>query len=151
MSDSLQPCELQHTRLPCPSISPRVFPNSCHGVSDAFQPSHSLLPPSPTFSLSQHQGLFQWVNSSYQWLKYWSFSTSPSNEYLGLISFSIDCLGLLGVQGTLKSLLQHHSSKAPILRCSAFFSLSLNFAMRNWWSEPQSAPGLIFADCIQFV
>ena len=63
-----------------------------------------------------------------RWPKYWSFSfnISPSNEYPGLISFRMDCLDLLAVQGTLKSLLQHHSSKAPILQCSAFFIVQLS-------------------------
>ena len=79
-------------------------------VGDAIQSSHSLSSTSPpAFSLSQHQGLFKWVSSSHQWPKYWnfSFSISPSNEYLGLISFRTDWLDLLAVQGTLKSL-QHH-------------------------------------------
>ena len=61
-----------------------------------------------------------------RWPKYWSFSISPSNEYSGLISFRIDWLDLLAVQGTLKSLLQHHSSKASILQCSAFFMVQLS-------------------------
>ena len=98
-----------------------------HWVSDAIQPSHLLSSPSPpTVSLSQHQGLFQWVDSSQP--KYWSFSfsISLSNEYSGLISFRMDWLNLLAVQGTLKSLLQHHSSKASILRCSAFFIVQLS-------------------------
>ena len=75
--------------------------------------SHPLSSHSPNFNLSQHQGLFQGVSSSHKWPKYWSFSfsLSPSNEYSGLISFRIDWLDLLVVQGTLKSLLQHHSSK----------------------------------------
>ena len=92
-------------------------------VSDAIQPSHPLSFPSPAFSLAQHQGLFQWVNSSHQVAKVLEFhlSISPSNEYSRLISFRIDWLDLLAVQGTLKSLLQHHSSKASILRRSAFF------------------------------
>ena len=87
------------------------------------------------------------------WPKYWSFSFSiiPSNEYPGLISFRMDWLDLLAVQGTLKSLLQHHSSKAAILQCSAFFNLSLNLAIRNSWSESQSAPGLVFTDCIELL
>ena len=85
-------------------------------VSDAIQSSHPLLPPSPALNLFQHQGLFQWVSSSHRWPKYWSFSfiISPSNEYSGLISFRMDWLGLLAVQGTLKSVLQPHSSKASI-------------------------------------
>ena len=95
-----------------------------HWVSDTIQPSHPLSSPSPpAFNLSQHQGLFKWVSSSYQVAKYWSFSFSfsPSNEYSGLISFRSDWLDHLVVQGTFKSLLQHHSSKASILRCPAFF------------------------------
>jgi len=98
-----------------------------HQVSDATQPSHPLSSASPpAFSLSQHQGLFQWVSSSLdsiKWPKYWSFSfsISPANEYSGLISFRIDWVDLLVVHGTLKSLLQYHSSKASILWHSAFF------------------------------
>ena len=88
-----------------------------HQVVDAIQPSHSLLSPSPpSFNFSQPQGPFQWVTSLRQVAKYWSFSfsISPSNEYSGLISFRYDWLDLVLVQGTLKSLLQHHSSKASI-------------------------------------
>ena len=95
-----------------------------HHVGDAIQPSHPLSSASPpTFNLSQHQGLFQRVGSSTRWPKYWvfSFSISSSNEYLGLISFEMDTLDFLVVQGTLKSLLQPHNSKESILRCSAFF------------------------------
>ena len=96
-------------------------------VSDAIQPSHPLSPPSPpALNLSQHQGLFQWVSSLHQVAKYWSFSISPSNEYSGLISFRIDWFDLLAVQGTLKRLLQHHSSEASILRCPAFFIVQLS-------------------------
>ena len=99
-----------------------------HWVSDAIQPSHSLSPPSPlALDLSQHQGLFQWA-LCIMWPKYWSlsFSNSPSNEYSGLISFRMDWLYLLTVQGTLKSLLQHHSSKASILQRSSFFIVQLS-------------------------
>ena len=99
-----------------------------HWVSDTIQPSHPLLSPSPpAFNFSQLQGLFHWVSSSHQVAKYWSFSfsISPSNEYSGLISFRIDWLDLLVVQGTLKSLLQHHSSKASLLQHSAFFVVQL--------------------------
>ena len=98
-------------------------------ISDAVQPSHPLLSPSPpAFNLSQHQGLFQWVGSLHQVAKVleFSFSISPSNEYSGLISFRMDWLDLLAVQGTLKSLLQHHSSKASILGHSAFFIVQLS-------------------------
>ena len=106
-----------------------LFQTHNHQVGDAIQPSHPLSSSSPpTFSLSQHQGLFKWVSSSHQWPKYWSFScsVSPSNEYSVLISFSMDWLDLLTVQGIFKSLLQHHSSKASILWHSAFFMVQLS-------------------------
>ena len=124
MSDFLRPRGLQHARLPCPLPAPRACSN--HQVSDAIPSSHPLSPSSPpAFNLSQYQGLFQWLSSSHQVAKVWtfSFSISPSDEYSGLIFFRIDSFDLLVVQGTLKSLLQHHSSKASVLRCSAFFIL----------------------------
>ena len=94
-----------------------------HQVGDAIQLSHPLLSPfPPAFNLSQHQCLFKWVSSLHQMAKgSFSFSISPSNEYSGLISFRIDWFDLFAVQGILKSLLQHHSSKASILWCSFFF------------------------------
>ena len=107
-----------------------------HWVSDAIQPSHPLSPPSPPdFSLSQHQGLFQWVSFLHQVAKVleFHFNISPSNEYSGLISFRMDWLDLLAVQGTLKSLLQHHSSKASILQCSAFFMVQLS--QHDYWKN----------------
>ena len=100
-----------------------------HWVSDAIQPSHPLSSPSPPApNPSQHQSLFQWVNSSHEVAKVleFSFSISPFNEHPGLNSFRMDWLELLAVQGTLKSLLQHHSSKVSILRCSAFFTVQLS-------------------------
>ena len=100
-----------------------------HWVSDAIQPSHPLLSPSlPALNLPQHQSLFQWVSSSHQVANYWSlsFSISPSKEDSGLISFRIDWFDLPVVQRTLKSLLQHHSSKASIPQCSAFFMVQLS-------------------------
>ena len=100
-----------------------------HWVGDAMQPSHPVLSPSPpTFNLSQHQGLFQWVCSSHQVAKAleFQFNISSSNEHSGLISFRMDWLDLFEVQETLKSLLQHHSSKASILLCSAFFIVQLS-------------------------
>ena len=100
-----------------------------HQIGDDIQPSHPLLSPSPpAFNLFQHQGLFQWVSYSHRWPNYWSFhlSYSPSNEYSGLISFRMDWLDLLAVQGTVKNLLQHHSSKAPVLQLSAFFIVQLS-------------------------
>ena len=109
---------------------PELTQTHVHWVGDAIQPSHPLSPPSPpAFNLSLHQGLFKWVSSSHQVAIYWSFSFSfsPSNEYSGLISFRMDWLDLLAVQGTLKSLLQHHSSKASILLHSAFFIVQLSY------------------------
>ena len=100
-----------------------------HRVSDAIQPSHPLLFPSPSaFNLTQHQGLFNEPVLHISWPKYWSFSIniSLSDEYLGLIYFRIDWFDLLAVQGTLKSLHQHHSSKASVLRCSAFFIVQVS-------------------------
>ena len=99
------------------------------GVGDAIQPSHPLSSPSPpAFNLPQHQGLLNESALCIRWPKYWSFSfnISPSNEHSGLISFGMDWLDLLAVQGTLKSLLQHHSSKASILWRSAFFIVQLS-------------------------
>ena len=93
------------------------------------QPFHPLSSPSlPAPNPSQHQGLFQWVNSSHEVAKYWSFSLSisPSNERPGLTSFRMDWLDLLAVQGTLKSLLQHHNSEASIFWHSAFFTVQLS-------------------------
>ena len=100
-----------------------------HQVSDAIQPSHPLSSPSPLApNPSQHQSLFHESTLRMRWPKYWSFSFSiiPSKEHPGLISFRMDWLDLLAVQGTLKSLLQHHSSKASILQHSAFFIVLLS-------------------------
>ena len=129
MSNSLQPHRLQYARLPCPSTTPRACLNSCPWVGGAIQPSHPLSSPSPSaLNLSQLQGLFKWVSSSHQVAKVleYSFSVSPSNEYSELISFRMEWLDLPAVQGTLKSVLQHHSSKASILLCSAFFIFQLS-------------------------
>ena len=130
LSDSLRPHELQHARPPCPSPTLGVHPNSC--ASNRWMPSSHLifcrtlllLPPIPP-------SIRVFSNKSalcMRWPKYWSFSFSiiPSKEIPGLISFRMDWLDLLAVQGTLKSLLQHHSSKASILRCSAFFTVQLS-------------------------
>ena len=97
-------------------------------IGDAIQPSHPLSSPSPAPNPSQHQSLFNESTLRMKWPKYWSFrfSVIPSKEHPGLISFRMDWLDLLAVQGTLKSLLQHHSSKAPILRRSAFFTVQLS-------------------------
>ena len=114
--------------LPVHHQLPKFTETHVHRVGDAIQPSHPLSSPSPSaLNLPQHQGLFQEV-SCIRWPKYWSssFSISPSSEYSGLISFRMDWLDLLAVQGTLKSLLQHHSSEASILWCSAFFMFQLS-------------------------
>ena len=127
--DSLQPHESQHARPPCPLPTPGVHPNSCPSsrwchpaISSSVIPFSSCpqsLPASESFPMSQ---------LCMRWPKYWSFSfsISPSSEHPGLISFRMDLLELLPVQGTLKSLFQHHSSKASILRSSAFFMVQLS-------------------------
>src|SRR5574337_576744 len=114
--------------LPVHHQLPESTQTSVHRVSDAIQPSHALSSPSPALNLSQHQGLSNESALRIRWPKYWSFSfnISRSNEHPGLISFRMDWFNLLAVQGTLKSLLQHHSSKASILRCSAFFIVQLS-------------------------
>ena len=100
-----------------------------HWVGDTIRPSHPLSSPSPpALNLSQHQGLFKWVSSLHQVAKVleFQFSIGPSNEHPGLISFRMDWLDLLAVQGTLKSLPQHHSSKASFLWHSAFFRVQFS-------------------------
>ena len=123
VSNNLPPRGLQHARIPCPFPTPRVYSNSCplsqwchSNMSSPIVPFSHLqsFPASGSFPTSQ------FFASDDQSISF-SFSISPSNEYSGLISFSIDWLNLLAVQGTLKSLLQHHSSKASILWHSAFF------------------------------
>ena len=160
MSDSLPPHGLQHARLPCPSPSPRVCSNSCP-LSWWCHPtiSSSVVPFSPALNLFQHQDESALC---LRWPKYWSFSfsISPSNDYLGLISFRMDWLDLLAAQGTLKSLLQHHSSKASVLQHSALFMVQLShpymttgktiawtcsprskFLTPSWWLTPQISYG----------
>ena len=154
MSDSLRPHGLQHARLPCPSPTPGLYSNSCP-LSRWCHPSHPLSSPSlPVFSLSQHQGLFKWLSSSHQVAKVlaFHFNISPSNEHPGLISFRMDWFDLLAVQGTLKDSLQYHSSKASILRCSAFFIVQLSHPYmttgktitltRPWLDRPFPAYGV---------
>ena len=101
-----------------------------HQGGDANQPSHPLSSPSPPApNPSQHQGLFQWVNSSHEVAKILEFQLQNQSFQCtpGLISFRMDWLDLLAIQGTLKSLLQHHRSKASILQCSAFFIVQLSY------------------------
>ena len=127
VSNSLRHHGLQHAGLPVHHQLPEFTQTHVHWVSDAILLPHPLSSPSPpNFNLSQHQGLFKWVSSSQQVDKILSFSISPSNEYSGLIPFRMDWLDLLAVQEILKSLLQHHNSKASILRCSAFLIVQLS-------------------------
>ena len=130
MSNSLQPHGLQHARTPCPSPTPRVYSNSCPSswwchpiISSSVVSSSSCL---QSFPASESFPMSQLLLSDGQSIKSFSFSISPSSEYSGLVSFRIDWLDLLAVQGTLKSLLQHHSSKASILWYSSFFTVQLS-------------------------
>ena len=130
VSDSLQPHGPQYTRLPCPSATPRACLNSC-SVEQVMPSNHLILCRPLLFLPSIFPSIRVPSNESVlriRWPKYWSFnfSISPSNEYSGLISFRMDWLDLLAVQGTLKSLLQHHSSKASILWLSALFIVQLS-------------------------
>ena len=139
MSDSLRPHGLQHARPPCPQPAPGIYSlmsNKSMIPSNHFILFHPLLSPSifPSIRVFSDESLL-----CIRLPKYWSFSfsISPSNEYSGLISFRMDWLDLLAVQGTLKSLLQHHSSKGLILQCSAFFIVQL--------SHPYMTTGKIIA------
>ena len=139
VSDSLQPHGLQHARLLCPSPTARACSNS--SIESVMSSNHlilccPLLPPSifPSIRVFSKE-----LALHIRWPKYWSFSfnISPFNEHPGLTSFRMDWLDLLAVQETLKSLLQHHSSKATILRQSAFFTVQL--------SHPYMTPGKTIA------
>ena len=136
MFDSLRPHESQHARPPCPLPTPRVHVHqvgACHlmCIKSVMPSSHLvlchlllLLPPiPPSIRVFSNESALPM-----RWPKYWSFSLSisPSNEHPGLVSFRMNWLDLLAVQATLKSLLQHHSSKASILWCSAFFTVQLS-------------------------
>ena len=126
--------------LPVHHQLPESTQTHVHRVSDAIQPSHPLSSPSPpALNLSHHRVFYNESSLRISWPKYWSFSfnVSPSNEYSGLISFRIDWFDLLSVKGTLKSLLQHHGSKASILWHSAFFIVQL--------SHPYMTTGKIIA------
>ena len=129
MSSSLWPHGLQHTRTPCPSSAHGVYTDSCplswwcHPTNLIFCCPLLLLPSIfPSIRVFSNELVLH-----IRWPEYCSFSfcVSPSNEYSGLISFRIDWMDLLAVQGTLKSLLQYHSSKASILQHSAFFMIQL--------------------------
>ena len=129
MSDSLRPHELQHVRPPCSSPTAEVYPDLCPlswwchpAISSSVVPFSSCPQSLPASVFSNESTLRM------RWPQYWSFSfsISPSNEHPGLISFRMDWLDLLAVQGTLKSFLQHHTSKASIFQCSAFFTVHLS-------------------------
>ena len=127
MSDVLQPHGLQHTRLPCSSLSPKVCSDSCP-LSWWCHPiiSSSVVPFSSCPQYFPASGSFPVILALLiRWPKYWSFSISPSDEYSGFISFRIDWFDLFAVQGTLKSLLQLHSLKVSVLPCSAFGAQSI--------------------------
>ena len=133
MSESLWPHELQHTRLPCPSPTRTAYSNSCASS----QWCHPTICYPFLFLPSIFPRIRTFPNESFlpiRWPKYWnfSFSISPSNEYSGLISFRFDWFDLLAVQGTLKSLLQHHSSKASLLWHSGFFMVQLSHPYDYW-------------------
>ena len=130
VSDSLRPHELQYARPPCPSPTPGVYSNPCPlsrrchpAISSSVVPFSSCPQIPPSIRVFSNESTLRM-----RWPKYWSFSLSisPSNEHPGLISFRMNWLDLLAVQGTLKSLLQHHSSKASNFRCSAFFTVQLS-------------------------
>ena len=129
VSNSLQPYELQHARPPCPSPTPGVHSNSrpssqwCHPAISSSVVPFSSCPQSLPASVFSNESTLRM-----RWPKYWSFTFSiiPSKEHPGLISFRMDWLDLLAVQGTLKSLLQHHSPKASIVQRSAFFTVQLS-------------------------
>ena len=117
---------------------PELAQTHVHWVSDVIQLSHPFLPSSPpALSPFWHQGLFQWVSSLHQVAKVLDLQLQhhPSNEYSGLISFRMDWLDLLAIQGTLKSLLQHLSSKASILQCSASFYRPTLISIHDHWKN----------------
>ena len=138
LSESLRPHEQQHAKPLCPSSTPRVYPNSCplsrwcHRTILSCRPL--LLPP----SIFHNIRVFSNESPLHiRWSKYWSFSLniSPSNENPGPIFFRMDWLDLLAVQGTLKSLLQHHSSKPSNLQCSGFFIVQQSCIVHTWLLE----------------
>ena len=139
MSKFLRSNGLQHTRLPCPSLFHAVFSNSCPlsrwchpTISSSVSPLLLLLSIFPSIRIFSNKSALH-----IRWPNYWnfSFSISPSNEYSGLISFRMDWFDLLAVQRILKSLLQHHNSKASILWCSAFFNGPTLTLVNDCWQN----------------
>ena len=134
VTDSLWPHGLQYARFPCPTPTPGVYSNSCP-LSQWCHPTilSSVIPFSSCLQYFPASGSFpmsQFFASCGQSIGSFSFSISPSNEYSELISFRMDWLDLLAVQGTLKSLLQHRSSKASFLQCSVFFMVQISHPYR---------------------
>ena len=161
VSDSLRPRESQHARLPSPSSTPGVYSNSCLSsrwchlaISSSVSPFSSC-PQSPIRVFSNESTLRM------KWPEYWGFSLSisSSSEHPGLVSFRMDWLDLLAVQGTLKSLLQHHGSKASIFRHSAFFTVQLSHPYMTTgktialtrWSFVGKVMSLLFSMLSRFV
>ena len=131
--------------LPVHHQLPEFTQTHAHRVSDAIQPSHPLSspsPPAPSIRVFSSESALRM-----RWPKCWSFSFSitPSSEHAGLISFRMDWLDLLAVQGTLKSLLQHHSSKALVFRCSAFFTVQLSYP----YMTTGKTTALLFLDIVK--
>ena len=154
---ALWPHGLQHARLPCPSPFPRACSDSCP-LSQWCHPtiSSSVIPFSSCLQSFPASGSFPVMLAlRIRWPKYWSFSfsISPSSEYSGLISFRIDWFDLIAVQGTLKSLLQHHSSKASMLQHSASFMVFLYGKTRalTLWTFVGKVISLLFNTPSRFV
>ena len=131
VSNSLRPHGMQHARLPCPSLTPGAHSNLCPLIESVMPSNHLILccPLHLPTSIFHSIRVFSKESVLHnRWPKYWSFSfsISPSNEYSGLIFFRMDWMDLLAVQGSLKSLLQNHSSNASILQRSAFFIVQLS-------------------------
>ena len=157
MSDSWWPHGLQHARLPCPSPSPRACSNSFTSIESVMPSNHLILCHPPLLLPSIFPSIRVFSNESalrIRWPEYWSFSLniSPSNEYPGLISFKMDWLEFLAVQGARKSLFQHHSSRTSILQCSTFFIVQLShpymttgktMALTRWFDLGLALTGLI--------
>ena len=138
LSDSLQPHGCSMPGFPAHHQLPELAQTHVHRVGDTIQPSHPLSSASPpAFNLSQHQTIFEGVSSSYQVAKVLEFQLqiSPSNEYSGLISFRMQWLNLLAVQGTLKSLLQHHSSKSISSLVLSFLYNSTLTSIHDYWKN----------------
>ena len=166
MSDSLQLCGLHHARPPCPSPTAKIHPNSCPlspwchpTISSSVVPFFSCpqsLTASGSFPMSQLIIIIIIIiiiTIIIRWAKYWSFSfsISPSNEHPGLISFRMDWLDLLAVQGTLKSLLQYHSPKASLLWCSTFFRVQLSHPYMTTGKTKALTRSLLTKWCLCFL